>query len=82
MFRTFFRSLIMSRPQAKARPQVQSFRPQLETLEGRLAPSGLTGINISHNHDVGVIVAQSATIAFSGGHNSINQVAIVGFGIG
>jgi hypothetical protein len=80
MFRTFFRSLIVSRPQAKTRPQVQSFRPQLEVLEGRLAPSGLFNTYVSHNKDIGVIAIQEAAIVNSGSHNTINQ-NLFAFGI-
>jgi|SwirhisoilCB2_FD_contig_61_7151650_length_393_multi_2_in_0_out_0_1 hypothetical protein len=81
MFRTFFRSLIVSRTQPKARPQVQRFRPQLEMLENRLAPSGF-GFNLAeveHVRDVGVATAQ-AGVAFNGG--TTVQVVHVGFGIG
>jgi hypothetical protein len=46
MFRSLFRSLIVSRPKTQARTQVQSFRPRLEVLEDRLAPSNVA---IQHN---------------------------------
>lgn len=40
MFRFLFRSLMAPRPSTQARRQVQHFRPRLEALEDRLAPSG------------------------------------------
>jgi hypothetical protein len=81
MFRTFFRSLIVSRSQSKARPQVQRFRPQLEVLEGRLAPSSWGGgftvnvvnTEVEHNRDIGAITNQGA-LATNGG--KVTQTAV------
>lgn len=91
MFRSLMQSLFASRPQTKARTQVQSFRPQLEVLEGRLAPSGWHhhGVDIDQiQRDVG---SYNKQIAVTPSHGNINvfqgqfdvgngnvQVAIVG----
>jgi hypothetical protein len=80
MFRSLFRSLIVSRTNTQTRTPVQSFRPQLETLEGRLAPSGWghhspsVDVDISHS----TIVVANAQIIDSGDHNEINQIVLVG----
>ncbi|HEY7312260.1 MAG TPA: hypothetical protein VH643_23050 [Gemmataceae bacterium] len=64
MFRSLISSLFTTRPQAKVRRQVLHFRPQLETLEGRLAPSSF------HHSDVDVTQIQYRV----GFHNT--QVAV------
>ncbi len=53
MFRSLFSSLFASRPQARTRSQV-TFKPQLEALEHRSAPSGIHG-SFDHDNVVAVV---------------------------
>jgi hypothetical protein len=78
MFRSLVRLLTPKRPQAQTRPQVQRFRPKLEVLEDRLAPSSWGGFDFSHNNIV--VQVQNQEHVYS--HNTQIQVAVVGNSFG
>jgi len=62
MFRSLFGSLFTSRPQTRTRSQV-SFKPQLEALEHRWAPSHTGGSGFLSNDNVVVNVDLNNTNA-------------------
>ena len=71
MIRSLFSSLFAPRSHARTRSQV-SFRPQLESLEDRLAPSGV-GIHAHTNVDINVI----AQVQNHVGNNNTENAQIV-----